>query len=531
MPLKTKIVATIGPVSRNKATLEKLVKAGLNVARLNFSHGSYEDHSESIRAIRSISRTHNRPIAILLDLQGPKLRIGKLENAAPVKLKAGSHFCITTKQCMGTAEMVSTTYQGLAGDVNNGDTILLDDGMIRLQVASVNAHTVRCQVINGGVLKENKGINLPGIGVSAPCLTEKDLRDINFGIQNGVDYFALSFVRTPEDVKEIKKILNRQGSDIPVVAKIEKPEAVQNLEAILDVSDAIMVARGDLGVELNPELVPTIQKQIIQTSLQKNKPVITATQMLETMSQNPIPTRAEASDVANAIFDGTDAVMLSAETASGSYPIQSLKMMAHDPVEIEVKFHLADANWVRDRILAIGASACGRIFETNIRFEDAAKSLKDRGMLLRLRKDDRVRLTLKSPAADVDKDFKIHSELEVQVDDLDTCHAIMEGLGFHPEQTYEKWRETFILDQTGFCLDTMPYGTFLEIEGAEKDIRTHAASLGLNWQKRILLNYLEIFEIIRQTLCLSFKDLTFKNFENIKVDMATFLGKLEAGKS
>jgi pyruvate kinase len=328
MPLKTKIVATIGPASRDKATLEKLVEAGLNVARLNFSHGSYEDHSESIRTIRSISRTHNRPIAILLDLQGPKLRIGKLENAAPVKLTAGSQICITTKQCMGTAERVSTTYQGLAGDVNIGDTILLDDGLIRLQVASVNAPTVRCKVINGGVLNENKGINLPGIGVSAPCLTKKDLRDINFGIQNGVDYFALSFVRTPEDVKEIKKILNRQGSDIPVVAKIEKPEAVQNLEAILDAADAIMVARGDLGVELNPELVPTIQKQIIQTALHKNKPVITATQMLETMSQNPIPTRAEASDVANAIFDGTDAVMLSAETASGIYPVQSLKMMA-----------------------------------------------------------------------------------------------------------------------------------------------------------------------------------------------------------
>lgn len=328
MSFKTKIVATIGPASRDKDTLEKLVQAGMNVARLNFSHGAYEEHSEAIRTIRSLSRVHKRSIAILLDLQGPKLRIGKLENGKPVELSAGDDFCITTHACTGTAKKVSTSYPNLAKDVQPGDRILLDDGLIRLQVESVDGTDIHCRVKIGGFLKEKKGINLPGVSVSEPCLSVKDKRDINFGIKNKVDYFALSFVRTAEDIVTIKEVLNRQGSTIPVVAKIEKPEAVQNLESILKVTDAIMVARGDLGVELNPELVPTIQKQIIQTAMGMSVPVITATQMLETMSQNPIPTRAEASDVANAIFDGTDAVMLSAETASGLYPVTAVEMMA-----------------------------------------------------------------------------------------------------------------------------------------------------------------------------------------------------------
>ncbi len=328
MSRKTKIVATIGPASWDRSTLEALVAAGMNVARLNFSHGSYEDHARAIQNIRAISRTHNRPVAILLDLQGPKLRVGKLRGGAAVELETGSSFDITTQTCLGTAELVSTTYTKLAADVQVGDTILLDDGLIRLNVESVKGHTVCCRVRTGGWLKENKGINLPGAAISAPSLTAKDKRDINFGIQNEVDYFALSFVRTADDLKDIKEIIHRQGSDIPVVAKIEKPEAIQNIDGILEAADAVMVARGDLGVELKPELVPTIQKQIIQSCLRKNKPVITATQMLETMSHNPIPTRAEASDVANAIFDGTDAVMLSGETASGRYPVESVNMMA-----------------------------------------------------------------------------------------------------------------------------------------------------------------------------------------------------------
>ncbi|MBI9086298.1 MAG: pyruvate kinase [Desulfobacterales bacterium] len=328
MKLKAKIVATIGPASSSRDMLEKLVEAGMNVARLNFSHGSYESHTEVIRTIRSVSRTMNRPVGILLDLQGPKIRVGKMEGGEPVRLKRNASFAITTKPLAGTAERVSTTYENLPGDVRAGDTILLDDGLIRLQVVSSDNDTVHCRVIIGGYLKENKGINLPGVKVSAPSMTEKDRRDLNFGIKNGVDYFALSFVRSADDMNQIKALIKKQGADIPVIAKIEKPEAVANLDAILDAADGVMVARGDLGVELEPELVPTVQKQIIATANKRNRLVITATQMLETMSTNPIPTRAEASDVANAIFDGTDAVMLSGETASGRYPVQSVRMMA-----------------------------------------------------------------------------------------------------------------------------------------------------------------------------------------------------------
>jgi len=335
MDRKTKIVATIGPASNTRPVLEKLVESGMNVARLNFSHGNYESHADVIRAVRSISRTMNRSVGILLDLQGPKIRVGKLEKGEPVRLKRNMAFAITTSSVMGTADMVSTTYRHLAADVCKGDTILLDDGLIRLLVENTREQAVECRVINGGYLKENKGINLPGVSVSSPSLTEKDKRDVNFGIKNGVDFFALSFVRSAEDLNQIKSILKKRGASIPVIAKIEKPEAVENLDDILDAADGIMVARGDLGVELKPELVPTIQKRIIQMATRKNKPVITATQMLETMSTNPIPTRAEASDVANAILDGTDAVMLSGETASGRYPVKAVRMMSKIAREAE----------------------------------------------------------------------------------------------------------------------------------------------------------------------------------------------------
>lgn len=328
MHRKTKIVATIGPSSDTKVKLQQLVEAGMNVARLNLSHGNYEKHGEVIRMIRSISRMMNQPIGILLDLQGPKIRVGKFADGKPVHLKRNAHFSITSRSVSGTSEIVSTTYQHLAADLRQNDTILLDDGLIRLRVLSIQGDTVECRVVNGGYLGENKGINLPGVAVSAPSLTEKDRRDVNFGIQNRVDFFALSFVRKADDLQPIRSIMQRKGVAIPVIAKIEKPEAVDNLDSILAASDGIMVARGDLGVEMHPEQVPTIQKLIIDTSRRENKPVITATQMLESMSVNPIPTRAEASDVANAIFDGTDAVMLSGETASGSYPVKALQMMA-----------------------------------------------------------------------------------------------------------------------------------------------------------------------------------------------------------
>ncbi len=327
MTIKTKIVATIGPSSNNKPTLEKLISAGLNVARLNFSHGSYEEHGKVIKLIRSLSKVINRPIGILLDLQGPKIRTGTLKAGEPVLLKRNTTFCITSKKIIGTADKVSTTYTKLPSDVKNNDRILLDDGLIELKVISKTKDQVTCKVINGGVLGEHKGINLPGVTVSAPSLTDKDKKDLNFGIKAGVDYFALSFVRHADDLRHIKSIISKQGQDIPVVAKIEKPEAVEHLDEILDVADAIMVARGDLGVEMSPEQVPTIQKRIIHAAIRCGKPVITATQMLESMTANPVPTRAEASDVANAIFDGTDAVMLSGETAVGKHPVAAVQMM------------------------------------------------------------------------------------------------------------------------------------------------------------------------------------------------------------
>jgi pyruvate kinase len=332
---KTKIIATIGPSSNTPAVLEKLILAGMNVARLNFSHGSYEEHGDVIKMIRSLSRTMNQPVGILLDLQGPKIRTGRLEGGKPVLLETGKMFKISTKKITGTAEMVSTTYQNLSVDIKEGDRILLDDGLLELKALSVDKDLVSCEVISGGLLKENKGINLPGVDVSAPSMTEKDRRDLNFGIKVGVDYVALSFVRRAEDLIHIKTILTKQGSDIPVIAKIEKPEAVSDIDRIIEESDAIMVARGDLGVELNPEKVPTIQKVIIQKAITANRPVITATQMLESMIENPIPTRAEASDVANAILDGTGTIMLSGETASGKYPVEAIEMMKKIAVETE----------------------------------------------------------------------------------------------------------------------------------------------------------------------------------------------------
>jgi pyruvate kinase len=385
MSRKTKIIATIGPASNHKAMLEKLVEVGMNVARLNFSHGNYETHREVIRWIRSISRTMNRPVGILLDLQGPKIRVGKLVDAEPVHLKRNAAFAITSQTILGTAKKVSTTYPKLVEDVKKNDTILLDDGLIKLQVTSVRGDTVHCRVVNGGVLKENKGINLPGVNVSAPSLTAKDKRDVNFGIQNGVDLFALSFVRSAEDLQQIKSMMRKQGAAIPVIAKIEKPEAVDNLEAILDVADGIMVARGDLGVELRPEQVPTTQKHLIYTAIRKNKPVITATQMLETMSSNPIPTRAEASDVANAIFDGTDAVMLSAETASGHYPAQALRMMVKIAEQAEnspfMKYNIPFDSDPSDLIThAVAQSAVNVLHEIKakciVAFSDSGKTSK-----------------------------------------------------------------------------------------------------------------------------------------------------------
>jgi len=332
---KTKIIATIGPSSRSKPVLRRMINAGMNVARLNLSHGSYEDHGKVIHTIRLLSKDMNKPVAILLDLQGPKLRTGKLKDGKPVLLKRNATISFTTDKVSGTQDLVSTTYTNLVEDVNKDETLLLADGLIKLKVVSKTKDTVTCKVINGGVLSENTGINLPGCNVSAPCLTQKDKKDLGFGIESGVDYFALSFVRSADDLNLLKSVLQKKRSDIPVIAKIEKREAVDNLDEILEIADGIMVARGDLGAELRIEQVPTFQKRIIAKAIRANKPVITATQMLETMQDNPVPSRAEVSDVANAIFDGTDAIMLSGETATGKYPIEAVKMMTRIAVEAE----------------------------------------------------------------------------------------------------------------------------------------------------------------------------------------------------
>jgi pyruvate kinase len=326
---KTKIVATIGPASRERAVLERLVQAGVDVVRLNFSHGEHAQHLAVLTLVRELSAAAGRPIAILQDLSGPKIRTGRLKGGGPVELVRGRRIVITTDETIeGTAERISTTYDPLPKDVSTGDRILLDDGNLELRVVSTAGEEVECEVVFGGPLKPNKGMNLPGVKLSTPALTAKDRTDLAFGIQNGVDYVALSFVRQAADVEECQELIRSMGAKTPVIAKIEKREAMNDLPQVLEAADGVMVARGDLGVELSTEEVPTLQKRIIETANAMGKVVITATQMLESMVESPRPTRAEASDVANAILDGTDGIMLSAETASGAFPVEAVETMA-----------------------------------------------------------------------------------------------------------------------------------------------------------------------------------------------------------
>jgi len=323
---RAKIVATLGP-STDGLELE-LVKAGLDVARLNFSHGTPADHARRCTAVREAARALDRSVAVMQDLQGPKIRVGSLEGGGPIQLRQGQQLVISTRSLIGTAERIGCTYEHLAEDVRPGDRILLDDGRIRLTVLAKNDGEVTARVEEGGPLGEHKGINLPGVAVSAPAVTEKDRTDMAFGLQElGVDYVALSFVRSADDVRAASDLMRSLGRTVPLVVKLEKGEAIDNLEAILQVADAVMVARGDLGVELAPEQVPMLQKRIIQRANHRGIPVITATQMLESMITEETPTRAEATDVANAVWDGSDAVMLSAETAAGRHPLLAIKMM------------------------------------------------------------------------------------------------------------------------------------------------------------------------------------------------------------
>jgi pyruvate kinase len=344
---RAKIVCTLGPASNTEEMHRELLLAGMNVARLNFSHGTHEDHARMIERVRKAAELEGIPLCLLQDLQGPKMRTGKLQSGTPVALKAGTRFVLTGRAVPGSAAMVSTTFP-IAKDVQPGARILLSDGLIELRVVKVEGEDVATDVINGGLLGEHKGINLPGTPVSLPSITDKDKADLAFGLKHGVDMVAMSFVRTADDVVQAKQCIGSLGGSVPVIAKLEKPQAIQNLEAIFEVADGVMVARGDLGVEVPPEQVPIIQKQIIRRASEWRKPVITATQMLESMIENPRPTRAEASDVANAIFDGTDAVMLSAETASGKYPLEAVKMMSR--IVCETESHITEMlPWKRRR--------------------------------------------------------------------------------------------------------------------------------------------------------------------------------------
>lgn len=330
---RTKIVATIGPASRSPDIIKQLMLAGMNVARLNFSHGTYADHADQIRQLRAVADELDMPLTLLQDLQGPKIRVGQLPTDG-IPFIPGQQVTLVPEESQ-LPNTITIDYAHLAAEAVPGTQVLLDDGLLELRVETVQGNAVECSVVTGGILKSRKGVNFPSLNLRLPSLTEKDKEDLAFGVEQGVDIVSLSFVRKPEDVQELKALLAEKGANIPVLAKLEKPQAIENLEAIVDECDAIMVARGDLGVEMKPEKVPLIQKRIIRMCNRKGVPVITATQMLDSMTHSPRPTRAEASDVANAIIDGTDAVMLSGESAVGDYPVEAVKMLARIATDVE----------------------------------------------------------------------------------------------------------------------------------------------------------------------------------------------------
>jgi len=336
---KTKIVCTIGPSSESLENTKKLIEAGMNIARLNFSHGDFEEHGNRIKNIRQGSKELNKTVAILLDTKGPEIRTGKLKEE-PIELVQDEHIILTTEEILGDAKRISVTYKDLPGDLHIGSTVLIDDGLIGLTVVGIQGTEIECRIVNGGTIKSKKGVNVPGVSISLPGITEKDANDIIFGIEQGIDFIAASFVRKASDVLEIRELLERYNArHIQIISKIENQQGVDNLDEILEVSDGLMVARGDLGVEIPAEEVPLVQKRMIEKCNRAGKPVITATQMLDSMQRNPRPTRAEASDVANAIFDGTDAIMLSGETAAGKYPVESVLTMSRIAERAESALH------------------------------------------------------------------------------------------------------------------------------------------------------------------------------------------------
>jgi pyruvate kinase len=334
---KTKIVCTIGPASASPEVIEALIRGGMNVARLNFSHGNHTDHEEKINIIRDTARKLATTVGILQDLAGPKIRVGFIPDSGAL-LEPGREFILTSLQTEGSNHRVSVSYPNLPGEVTKGDRLLLADGLMELVVVDTTDTEITCRVITGGILTSHKGINLPTGTIHAPPLTAKDREDLLFGLEHDVDYVALSFVKTADDIRTVKEIIGRKGKEVPVIAKIEKHEALTHLDEIIEAADGIMVARGDLGVEIPPENVPLIQKNIIQKANYAGKPVITATQMLRSMVDSPRPTRAEAADVANAVLDGTDALMLSEETASGAYPVEAVGFMGRIAANVESGF-------------------------------------------------------------------------------------------------------------------------------------------------------------------------------------------------
>nr|WP_145353727.1 pyruvate kinase [Staphylococcus epidermidis] len=371
---KTKIVCTIGPASESEEMLEKLMNAGMNVARLNFSHGSHEEHKARINTIRKVAKRLNKTIGLLLDTKGPEIRTHNMKDGLIV-LEKGKEVIVSMNEVEGTPEKFSVTYENLINDVNIGSYILLDDGLVELQVKEINKDKgeVKCDILNTGELKNKKGVNLPGVKVNLPGITDKDADDIRFGIKENVDFIAASFVRRPSDVLDIRQILEEEKAEITIFPKIENQEGIDNIEEILEVSDGLMVARGDMGVEIPPESVPMVQKDLIRKCNKLGKPVITATQMLDSMQRNPRATRAEASDVANAIYDGTDAVMLSGETAAGQYPEEAVKTMRNIAVSAEAaqdyKKLLSDRTKLVETSLvnAIGVSVAHTALNLNVK--------------------------------------------------------------------------------------------------------------------------------------------------------------------
>jgi pyruvate kinase len=374
---RAKIVATLGPASNSEQVIRAMIRAGVDVVRLNFSHSTHERKVAVMQKIRKVSREENKPLCILADLQGPKIRTALLKDHQAVLLKAGHKITITPRDVLGTASLVGTTFKTLAENVEQGSRILISDGLIELRVHQITGDDVVCDIINGGMLGESKGINLPGVLVRTPSLTEKDSEDLEFALNHGVDAIAVSFVRTAEDVSLVRNRVAAHGADTWIIAKLEKPQAVEHLDAILQVADGIMVARGDLGVEVPPEKVPAIQKYIIRRAAEYFKPVITATQMLESMIENPRPTRAEVSDVANAIYDGTDAVMLSGESAVGKYPVEAVQMMAR--IVTETERHMRESLGIQPRERRSGLTIAETICEATAH---AADDLDLRGIAL-----------------------------------------------------------------------------------------------------------------------------------------------------